>query len=41
LRLIRDAKLHDADEINQRLLDCEEIVRILTAILNKVKESEV
>lgn len=41
LRLIRDAKLHDVDEINQRLLECEEILRILTAILNKVKESEV
>jgi N-acetylglutamate synthase-like GNAT family acetyltransferase len=39
--LIRDAKLHDAAEINQRLSDCEEILRILTAILNKVKEGEI
>lgn len=41
LRLIRDAKLYDASEINQRLSECEEILRILTAILNKVKETGV
>ena len=39
LRLLRDSKLHSEAEINELIIDCEEILKIITAILNKVKEN--
>ncbi|PTB96245.1 four helix bundle protein [Marivirga lumbricoides] len=41
LRLIRDSKLHDESEMNRMISDCEELLKILTAILNKVKQNGV
>jgi len=41
LRLIRDASLYNELEVNQRLFECEEILKIITAILNKVKRNGV
>ncbi|WKK82071.1 four helix bundle protein [Marivirga arenosa] len=39
LRLIKDSGLYNGDEINNRIEECEEILKIITAILNKIKQN--
>ena len=37
LRLIRDSKIYISSEVDHLITDCEEILKILTAILNKMR----
>ena len=37
LRLIRDSKIYPKTEVDNLINDCEEIIKIITAILNRTK----
>lgn len=40
LRLLRDSKIYDGDDLSELILESEEIIRILTSIVKTSKEKQ-